>query len=178
MSDSGRTSGNCPHARAPEWCVECLRADNDRLRRALDATEYAIQQSLGTALGYPRYCDDLVNFPDATPADGVCVGDHVAETLAAEAAREIERMRWSNTNAIWRPTTMSGENSDKSASHYTTPPFQGWLVIRCARGCGRIAVAYPPGQHHLHGTDSAFRLSDTSGDLSLCLTCRRNPQAS
>lgn len=48
-----------------------------------------IEQILGAALGYPRYCDDPTNFPGATEADGVCVGDHVAESLAEEAARRI-----------------------------------------------------------------------------------------
>ena len=50
-----------------------------------------ICQTLGAALGYPRYVDDPTNFPDATEADGVCVGDHVAETLAVEAAERIRR---------------------------------------------------------------------------------------
>lgn len=45
-----------------------------------------IEQILGRALGYPRYCDDKDNFPDATEQDGVCVGDHTAVTLAQEAA--------------------------------------------------------------------------------------------
>ena len=52
----------------------------------------AICQTLGKALGYPRYCDDQKNFPGATEADGVCVGDHVAESLAEEAARRIKEL--------------------------------------------------------------------------------------
>ena len=48
-----------------------------------------IEQTLGKALGYPRYKDDQKNFPGATDADGVCVGDHVAASLATEAAERI-----------------------------------------------------------------------------------------
>jgi len=89
---------------APTWetiwdlnaAIACLRADlatvereRDRLRKAAVDQNHEIEQILGAALGYPRYCDDPINFPDATEADGVCVGDHVAETLAEEAAARI-----------------------------------------------------------------------------------------
>lgn len=33
MSDSGRQIGDCPHARTPEWCVDCLRQEVEALRR-------------------------------------------------------------------------------------------------------------------------------------------------
>lgn len=52
-----------------------------------------ISQTLGKALGYPWYKDDLKNFPDATEKDGVCVGEHIAETLAIEAVTRIEKMK-------------------------------------------------------------------------------------
>lgn len=63
--------------------------ERDRLRKAATDQNHQIEQTLGAALGYPRYCDDPTNFPGATEADGVCVGDHVAETLAEEAAARI-----------------------------------------------------------------------------------------
>lgn len=49
----------------------------------------AVEQSLGVALGYPFYCDDPANFPGTTKVNGVCVGEHTAGTLAAEAAQRI-----------------------------------------------------------------------------------------
>lgn len=52
-----------------------------------------VEQRLGRALGYPRFCDDQKNFPGSTDADGVCVGEHVAGTIAHEAADRIEVMR-------------------------------------------------------------------------------------
>lgn len=52
-----------------------------------------IEQILGKVLGYPWYKDDQKNFPGATEADGVCVGEHLPVTLAVEAAKEIERLR-------------------------------------------------------------------------------------
>ena len=54
-----------------------------------------ICQVLGKALGwYPWYKDDQKNFPGATEADGVCVGEHVAESMADEVAGEIKRLRF------------------------------------------------------------------------------------
>ncbi len=48
-----------------------------------------VEQVLGKALGYPYYKDDQENFPGATEDSGVCVGDHVPESLLAEAAHRI-----------------------------------------------------------------------------------------
>ena len=48
-----------------------------------------VEQTLGKALGYPWYKDDPKNFPNATEEDGVCVGEHTASTLAAEAANRL-----------------------------------------------------------------------------------------
>lgn len=50
---------------------------------------FEIEQVLGAALHYPRYCDDQVAFPGATEEDGVCVGEHTTVTIAQEAAKKI-----------------------------------------------------------------------------------------
>lgn len=47
-----------------------------------------IEQTCGKVLGYPRYYDDQKNFPGATEKDGVCVGEHVASSIAAELANK------------------------------------------------------------------------------------------
>jgi len=83
--------------------IDDLRAEVAELKRSRDYYENAcvqmdgeICQMLGQALGYPWLKDDQKNFPGATEAEGVCVGDHVAETIAMEAARrigELERER-------------------------------------------------------------------------------------
>lgn len=68
----------------------------ERCAENVQKLNHEICQILGEALHYPRYCDDEENFPDATKADGVCVGEHVAETLAKEAAdciKALERLR-------------------------------------------------------------------------------------
>jgi hypothetical protein len=52
-----------------------------------------IEQILGKALGYPWFKDDQCNFPNATEADGVAVGDHTAWSLAMEAADKIESLQ-------------------------------------------------------------------------------------
>lgn len=51
---------------------------------------HEIEQTLGKALGYPWFKDSPEIFPEAIEEDGVCVGDHVAESLAVEAANRIK----------------------------------------------------------------------------------------
>lgn len=70
-----------------------LLSEIERLRTACTKMNEEISQILGKVLGYPWFKDDQKNFPNATDDDGVAVGDHVAETLAMEAADEIERLR-------------------------------------------------------------------------------------
>ena len=100
------------------WCIRSLRNDDileaDGLTedqefvtlddyKALEArvkeltdictkSSHEIEQILGRSLGYPRFCDDQKNFPGTTDADGVAVGEHVAATLAAEAADRINHL--------------------------------------------------------------------------------------
>lgn len=66
-----------------------LLTENAALRAACSKSNDEISQTLGKALGYPWFKDDQINFPGATAENGVCVGDHVAESLADEAARRI-----------------------------------------------------------------------------------------
>lgn len=69
--------------------VRRLRAEEKRLRIAIGKINDEVCQSIGRALGYPWFKDDQKNFPGATEADGVCVGEHVAESIAEEAAKRI-----------------------------------------------------------------------------------------
>jgi hypothetical protein len=62
------------------------------LEHACSSQNYEVCQTLGKALGYFWFKDDQANFPGATEANGVCVGDHVAETIASEAARRITEL--------------------------------------------------------------------------------------
>lgn len=61
--------------------------------RKYQEEESKIEQILGKALGYPWYKDDPKNFPNATEADGVCVGDNTAWSLAMEAADKIKELK-------------------------------------------------------------------------------------
>ena len=73
-------------------------AEINRLRKSAIQHDHYVCQTLGKALGYPRFVDDQKNFPGATDADGVCTAEHVPETLAKEAADEIKRLRgWKET---------------------------------------------------------------------------------
>jgi hypothetical protein len=75
----------------PAWIrrAQAAEAEVARLRDALARQNHEIEQTLGKALGYPPL------YPDVSPVDDgqVCVGDHVAETLALEAADRITRLR-------------------------------------------------------------------------------------
>lgn len=78
-----------------ERALDFLRAEVVRLQQRGDAVTHSlvdVEQTLGKALGYPWFRDDQKNFPGATAADGVCVGEHVPESLAAEAATWLRRM--------------------------------------------------------------------------------------
>lgn len=68
----------------------------EQFQRKVQEASHNIEQTLGKVLGYPWHKDDLKNFPDATEADGVCVGDHVAESIALEAAHRIETLKKEN----------------------------------------------------------------------------------
>lgn len=97
-----RMMGLDPFQEHSDWCrdgadaiatlmseVKRLKEEDARLRKAWARDNNEIQQVLGRALGYSRYCDDQKSFPGATDADGVCVGDHVAASLVDEAAKRI-----------------------------------------------------------------------------------------
>jgi len=92
-SDAGILAGRIQTARAMRKAaslIERQAREVTRLRTAVSKSNDDIGQTLGRALGYPKFCDDQQNFPGATEANGVCVGDHVAESIAVEAARRIE----------------------------------------------------------------------------------------
>jgi hypothetical protein len=76
-----------------------VEEDNTRLEAELARVKYSaqqmfheVEQTLGKALRYPWFRDDPANFPTATEADGVCVGEHVPESIALEAANRIREL--------------------------------------------------------------------------------------
>src|SRR3990167_6088394 len=93
-----------------DWCEEDFRAIADLINALPDFLELArkaeayqtqlreVEDIAGRALGYPRYADDPKNFPDATDADGVCIGEHVAETIVEELAAGLRK---AERRAIW-----------------------------------------------------------------------------
>jgi len=70
-----------------------LQAEIDRLRKGAEHQDAEVCQILGRVLDYPWYKDDPKNFPNSTEEHGVCVGDHVAESIAMEAASTINSLR-------------------------------------------------------------------------------------
>lgn len=80
----------------PTDTEEHLQRENVRLQNAYNNLNEDICQTLGKALGYPWFMDDEKNFPVATAEDGVCVGDHVAESIASEAANRIYELETEN----------------------------------------------------------------------------------
>lgn len=92
-----RTPGPCEAEEKWEAAERRLaesKAEVARLDDAYVKTAHEVEQTLAQALGhYPWYKDDQKNFPGATEADGVCVGDHVPESLAVEAAHALAAER-------------------------------------------------------------------------------------
>lgn len=76
------------------WCVQraltdaiaTLIAERDGYMRHLRECE----QIAGKALRYPWYKDHQQNFPGATEADGVCVGEHVGDSIVEELANRLK----------------------------------------------------------------------------------------
>ena len=107
----GLTPGGSEFVNDPVACGQYLRGiktalhearrEITRCRNAYFKTAHEVTQSLGKALDYPWYKDDQNNFPGAREEDGVCVGDHVPESIADEAAdkiRILERESLDNVN--------------------------------------------------------------------------------
>jgi len=73
-----------------------LTAANQRiahLQKSCAAQNEEICQIAGKVLGYPWFKDDPKNFPDADESCGVCVGEHVAETIVEELARKYREAK-------------------------------------------------------------------------------------
>jgi hypothetical protein len=119
-----RIAGLCAEA-ADE--IERLRAWKEKVIYQARRDEDSICQDLGRALGFPWFKNDPANFPDATEADGVCVGEHVAATLAKMAADKIAALRaeiavkdealaqagWLGNALTWGAAGTSKEAGDK-----------------------------------------------------------------
>jgi hypothetical protein len=87
------TKEQARHIAGVDQEIERLRAWKEKVIDQARRDEDSICQDLGRALGFPWFKDDPVNFPNATEADGVCVGEHVAATLAKMAADKITALR-------------------------------------------------------------------------------------
>ena len=67
-----------------------LEQQSEKIKRLYEGilkNNQEIEQTCGKVLGYPWFKDDQKNFPGATEKDGVCVGDHVGETIVSELAK-------------------------------------------------------------------------------------------
>jgi hypothetical protein len=82
-----------------EQCADIAEARERELLGYCSKINDDVSQTLGKALGYPWY-KDFHDFPDATEANGVCVGDHVAESIAVEAANKIKELQERMANMI------------------------------------------------------------------------------
>ncbi len=59
------------------------------LEHACSKQNDEVCQTLGKSLGFLWFKDDQKNFPGATKENGVCVGEHVAESIAESASKRI-----------------------------------------------------------------------------------------
>lgn len=73
------------------------------LRRQITGYQHHLreaEQVAGIALGYPWFKDDQENFPGSTAADGVCVGEHIGETIVAELADKFTALKAEVVKAV------------------------------------------------------------------------------
>lgn len=94
-SDEGPTDLT-PFYVIAESVFTALDEEVSKLKRQRDGYQrhmHECEQIAGKALGYPWYKDDQKNFPGATEADGVCVGEHVGDTIVAELAEKYEKAK-------------------------------------------------------------------------------------
>jgi hypothetical protein len=79
------------------WAQEEARAEETEQRYGLSRKVIdACQQLAGKALGYPWFKDDPKNFPEATEADGVCIGEHADDTIVEELAKRYSELEAEN----------------------------------------------------------------------------------
>ena len=118
----GRTDGT-----ALRWSVTDIHheaaSEIERLRLAFTELNAEVCQRLGKALGYPWFRDDQENFPGATEENGVCTGDHVAESIADEAADEIERLREALAAALVARGERIALMTDARSAAFESPAF-------------------------------------------------------
>lgn len=108
--------------------MERLIARNKKLEVTCSKMNEEICQILGKALGYPWPKDDPKNFPGATEADGVCVGEHVAESIAEEAARRIRKYDNPEREAaikMMREALKLYQEAYEPHEHFATGPLTG-----------------------------------------------------
>lgn len=108
------------------------RDERDRLRSDWDKQDARILNVLGAALGYPWFKDDQGNFPGATESDGVCTGEHVPETIAAEAAKCIEALKADRDRLAARVAELEGPPVH-DMNRYTCPSCGFMSVMHCPR---------------------------------------------
>jgi hypothetical protein len=106
----------------------------ERLRLACTAMNTEVCQRLGKALGYPWFKDDQENFPGATEENGVCTGEHVAESIAAEAADWIGEVEAQRDEAVERGNDWCDQA--KKARAERDRLRSGWLMsIQTENSC-------------------------------------------
>ena len=67
-----------------------------------------IEQTAGKALGYAWFKDDKKNFPEATEADGVCIGEHVPGTIVAELVSRFTSLQADHARVLGLVQALDG----------------------------------------------------------------------
>jgi hypothetical protein len=104
--------------------IRHLLSERDGLRKECNEVE----QHLGKALHYPWFKDDQKSFPGTTEKDGVCVGEHVPGTIAAEARNKIWLLEGRVKElgaALWHlRSAMDGLMGDRDLDNDDSPEFK------------------------------------------------------
>ena len=111
----------------PDWIVDAKERIK-LLEHGIAKQHLEIEQTCGKVLDYPWFKDDQKNFPGATEKDGVCVGEHVAETIAAELARKYTEAkdRIKRLEVAWIPASTKPEGYERRVLLWVVWQGFGW----------------------------------------------------
>jgi hypothetical protein len=113
-----------PDAAAEQILALPQKCDHLTQRLTLaEASEEVIGQLAGKALGYPWFKDDQQNFPGATEAEGVCIGEHVAETIVQELVQKYQELQ----QVVETLEKIIADRSDWGPGVHHVPPWRKQL---------------------------------------------------
>lgn len=157
------------YSRSVDAQLDEARAEIERLKTACSHLNEDVCQTLGKALGYPWLKDDPKNFPDATEVHGVCVGEHVAESIAMEAANRIKAAeeRALRAEADLDTWVRRVDEPGTMHLHYDACPYKPWADKPRWETPNDAPECTCPEQHKAAYWKGQWMLERTQGDAEI-----------